>query len=191
MLASSGNWCLMSHLGGRLGMMARYTLAGSEYAPCYRHLMRLVQPHQLTEAEKFNILYQTPELLSTTADKLRWHRYRLGLRQRDVADMVGLDRGTYIHYEAGPMERYPPERLRIIASVLGVDYDWLLDDYNRFLQGEPGGQVKTLRQTAGLSVIAFAERMDVYATTVRKWEAGQVLMSKKMWEKMNCLFKTK
>ena len=175
----------MSHLGGRLGMLVRHTPAGSEYALCYRHPMRVVQPHQLTEADKFNILYPTPELLPTTGDKLRWHRYRLGLRQRDVADRVGLDRGTYIHYEAGTMERYPPDRLNSIAAILGVEHDWLLDDYNRFLQAEPGSQVRTLRETIGMSVTAFAECMGVYATTVRKWESGQVLMSKKMWKKMN------
>jgi transcriptional regulator with XRE-family HTH domain len=171
-------------------MMVRHTPTGAEYATCYRHPMHLVQPHQLTEAEKFNILYPTPELLTTTADKLRWHRYRLGLRQRDVADRVGLDRSTYIRYEAGTMDRYPPDKLSAIASVLGAEYDWLLDDYNRFLQTEPGIQVKTLRENIGLLVAVFAERMGVYATTVRKWESGQVLMSKKMWEKMNNLFTT-
>jgi transcriptional regulator with XRE-family HTH domain len=168
-------------------MMVRHTPTGSEYALCYQHPMRVLQPHQLTEAEKFNILYPNPELLTTTADKLRWHRYRLGLRQRDVADRVELDRSTYIHYEAGTMERYPPDKLSAVASVLGADYDWLLDDYNRFLQAKPGSQVRTLRETFGLSVIVFAERMGVYATTVRKWESGQVMMSKKMWKKMNDL----
>jgi len=191
MLVVIGKWRLVSHLVTRLKLMERYTPTGSEFALCYRHPMRVVQPHQLTEAEKFNIIYPTPELLTTTADKLRWHRYRMGLRQRDVADRVGLDRSTYIHYEAGTMERYPSEMLRAIATVLGAEYDWLLDDYNRFLQSEPGIQVKTLRETAALSATAFAERMGVYATTVRKWESGQVLMSKKLWEKMNGLFTTK
>ena len=79
MLGFSETWRLVSHLGRRMGMMARHTPAGSEYALCYRHSMRVVQPHQLTEAAKFNIRYPTPELLPTTADKLRWHRYRLGL----------------------------------------------------------------------------------------------------------------
>lgn len=76
-------------------IMSHYTPEAVKYAPLYIYSFRFVQPHTLVEAEKFNIRYTEPSQIHNTPDKLRWHRYRLGLRQRDVADRIGIDRSTY------------------------------------------------------------------------------------------------
>ena len=91
--------------------MSRYVNGAIIYAPFYIHSFQLVQPHTLVEAEKFNIRYSDPSQINNIPDKLRWYRYRCGLRQRDVADYAGIDRSTYSGYEEFVRDYYPIENL--------------------------------------------------------------------------------
>jgi len=54
-------------------VMTRYALDVVSYAPLYIHSFRLVQPHTLVEAEKFNLIYTDPTQIDNIADKLRWY----------------------------------------------------------------------------------------------------------------------
>ena len=114
-------------------VMSRYTNTAVVYAPLYIRSFRLVQPHTLVEAEKFNIRYSDSSQINNTPDRLRWHRYRCGLRQRDVADYAGIDRSTYSSYEEIGRDYYPIENMlesrnmsqREFARRLGVPYGTL------------------------------------------------------------------
>ena len=96
--------------------MTRYALNVVSYAPLYIHSFRLVQPHTLVEAEKFNLHYTDPSQIDNIADKLRWYRYQHGLLQRDVADYAGLDRSTYSGYENTLRDYYPNRRDRNLST---------------------------------------------------------------------------
>jgi len=82
--------------------------------------------------------YPDPKKIPTTADKLRYYRYKNALLQKDVAAYAGIEHGTYITYESGKRRQYAPNELTAFAELFGVTMDDLLDDYNRFMlnQGE-------------------------------------------------------
>jgi len=82
----SEKWHVLSHFGGRLKVMVRYDNGALRCAPLYVHSFSLFQPHKLVDAEKFNITYSDPSQLISTADKLRYYRYKKALLQRDIAD---------------------------------------------------------------------------------------------------------
>lgn len=164
--------------------MVCHSIKGVIYAPRYIHRFRLVQPHLLLEAEKFNLRYAGPEQLATIADKLRWYRYQKGLRQRDVADFAGLDRGTYVHYEEPGRDYYPLDKLEKIAELLEAPLIDLLDGYNRFLYDGQGRQIKALRQSLGLTQGEFGRRCGVGAGAVKQWESDRVRIFKATWEKL-------
>ena len=79
-------WRPICHVGSNLTLMVRHTIRAITYSPLYIHSFRLVQPHTLVEAEKFNLRYTDPSQIDNTPDKLRWYRYQKGLLQRDVAE---------------------------------------------------------------------------------------------------------
>ena len=118
--------------------MTRYALDVVSYAPLYIHSFRLVQPHTLVEAEKFNLIYTDPAQIDKIADKLRWYRYQHGLLQRDVADYAGLDRSTYSGYENTLRDYYPIEKMEKIAELFAVPVTDLLDEFNLFLYNGQG-----------------------------------------------------
>ena len=90
--------------------------------------------------------YPTPDLLNTTADKLRWHRLQNGYLQSEIADMIGVCRSTYIYYEEPSRKFYELDKLQLLADLYQVDIKCLLDDYMLFLYQGQSKQLKALRK---------------------------------------------
>lgn len=177
-------WRIFSHIGDFLHIMVRHSHDVVSYAPLYIHRFRFVQPHFLTEAEKFNITNCDPSKLVTVADKLRYYRYRSGLLQRETANHAGIERTTYSAYEEDVREYYPLDVLARIAELFDVDITDLLDAYNSFLYHGQSEQVKSLRRRTGLTQAKFAERYGVTKSQIKRWEQGKIRITKKMWEKL-------
>lgn len=162
--------------------MARRTKTGYVFAPLYRERLRFLQPHSLTEAEKFNLRYPDPSKIPTVSDKLRYYRYKKALRQRDVADYAGINRTTYADYEKGA-EFIPLDNLQRIAECLEINpRELIVDDYSRFLFEGQGQQIRAIRKRMGLTQNEFGKRLGVHGGTVKKWEGERVTISKSTWE---------
>lgn len=125
-----------------------------------------------------------PASTETTADKLRCYRIKFGLLQRDMAEMLKIDRSTYARYESGAPTGYPINVIKKCAEIFGVGTDKLLDGYNRFIFDGQGEQVKRKRLESGLDRGVFGRLYGVSGNTVRRWENGEVRMSRKMWERI-------
>lgn len=165
-------------------VMSRYTNTAVIYAPLYIHSFRLVQPHTIVEAEKFNIRYSDPSQINNTPDRLRWYRYRCGLRQRDVADYAGIDRSTYSSYEEIGRDYYPIEKMLKIAELFSIPVTELLDEYNLFLYNDQGEQLKKMRENRNMSQREFARRLGVPYGTLQQWEQNRVQMFKRAWKNL-------
>lgn len=111
----------------------------------------VVLPHKLQDAEKFDLQFSDLMEITETADKLRWLRYHKGLRQRDEAAYIGMDRSAYVHYKEYMKDFYPMEHMEKIAQLFEVSVETLLDDYNLFLRKGQGEQIKAIRLKLGLT----------------------------------------
>ena len=152
-------------------------------APMLVYSFPLLAPHHLLEAEKFNVRFTDPSQMTFTADKLRWYRYKKALLQREVADLAGIDRSTYISYENTDREYYPLEIMERIAPILGVHVTELLDDFNMFLYQNQGEQIRERRTSLGMSQVEYARYLGVNRENLRKWELNKVRIFKSTWEK--------
>ena len=103
------------------------------FAPKYIHRVPLRRAKRQCNAALCNLQYRSVEDIPATAEKLRWLRCQRNLYQIEVADYAGLERSTYIGYEEGARDSYPPDKLAKIAELFGVPVEDLLDEYNRFL----------------------------------------------------------
>lgn len=164
-------------------MMRRKTADGIKTAPMCIHSFRPIRAHTVKEAER--MAQVDPAALTSTADKLRYYRHLKGLQQKEVADHVGLYRGTYAGYEdPAARDYYPLDKLGPIADLLEVPLLDLLDDYNRFLYNGQGVQVKAFREKQGLSRKDLADRLGIWPSTIRDWECEEVRMTSATWRKL-------
>lgn len=126
----------------------------------------------------------SPKQMIHTADRLRYFRCQRNLHQAEIADYAGIDHSTYIGYEDTSRDSYPLDKLQKIAEFLQVDIVELLDSYNRFLYEGQGQKVKELRQQKHMTQAEFGALLQTTPGTVKRWEHGQVRMTKRMWKRM-------
>lgn len=168
--------------------MVRHVAAGIQYAPLFHLSLKYIQPRKLLEAETLNIVHPDPADLRTTADRLRWYRHQKGLMQREVADQIGIDRGTYSGYEEnGARDYYPLDKLVKLAELYDAPLEMLLDEYNAFLYRGQGRQIQDMMNRWGMSQGQLAERLGVWTTTVNDWVNERVRITKATWIKLTNL----
>ncbi len=134
-----------------------------------------------------NIWFETHkdklETLTTTGEKLRYYRHTHALRQEDVAKLIGIDRGTYIHYEDPAKQIYPPDHLQKLADLYGIPLTMLADEYYVFLNNSPTEYIRHRRDELGISQFAYSKYLGIPLHYVKNWERGSVRVSRASWEK--------
>ncbi len=154
------------------------------YLPLYILSFPISQYYKTVEANVYMNDNPDPKKLKTTAEKLRWFRYKNRMLQFEVAQAIGIDRSTYINYEKLEHRAYPHENLTLIAKLYSIDLIDLLDEYNMFLYNGQGKQIQALREKMNLNIYEFASLYGVKSTTVENWENESVTISKNTWTKL-------
>ena len=91
-------------------------------------------------------MYHSYSEITNPSDRMRWYRYSLGLLQKEVAAMVGMEEWLYQDLESGNFRRsFSPEIADKLAAFYFIPVKDLLDHYALFFHR--GGGV-FLRNTA-------------------------------------------
>lgn len=178
-----GKWRVFCRLGSRVYLMIQNLSGAVKFSPLFIYSFPLLAPHHLLESEKFNLRFADPGTMTETADKLRWHRYRKAMLQREVADYIGVERSTYIHYETVGRDYYPIENMRKLAALFGVPVTELLDDFNKFLYYDQGKQIREKRMSLNMTQREYADKLGVSLCNLKKWEMNRVRIFKSTWER--------
>lgn len=105
-----------------------------------------------------------PEKPNTLAEHLRKRRAQIGVRQKDVAALIGVNVWTYLLWERGrstPTVRYYPTIFRFLG------YDPFVASHGL------SGCLAAKRRQLGLTIAAAAELLGVDEGTFRRWESGE------------------
>ena len=176
-------WRVFHNLGRHSYLMVQNISGEVKFSPLFIHSFQLLAPHHLLESEKFNIRFSDPSQITEIADKLRWYRYRKALLQREIAELIGIDRSTYIRYEEYGHDYYPIEHMKKLADLYGVPVTELLDEFNLFLYNDQGKQIREIRNRLGLSRKEYAKIIGVHPGSLKKWELNTVRIFKSTWER--------
>ena len=111
---------------------------------------------------------------------MRWCRYLLGLLQKDIAAMVGIEERLYRDLESGNFRRsFSPEIADKFAALYSIPVEDILDDYTLFLHRGGGAFLRRYREAKGWSRQQLADHAKVGRTSIRCWETGQKTISQK------------
>ena len=160
-------WRVFHNLGRHSYLMVQNISGEVKFSPLFIHSFQLLAPHHLLESEKFNIRFSDPSQITEIADKLRWYRYRKALLQREIAELIGIDRSTYIRYEEYGHDYYPIEHMKKLADLYGVPVTELLDEFNLFLYNDQGKQIREIRNRLGLSRKEYAKIIGVHPGSLK------------------------
>lgn len=151
-------------------------------APMIKHSFYIPHLRTSTAMQTFFQKYYAKEE-KTLGMQLRYYRYRAGYQQKEMAEMLGIDRTTYSEYER---DKYPcpMDRLARIIRLLKIEPEKILDEYQYFLYKGQGQGIKLLRQKAKIRQWQLAKTLQVNVATVKKWEAEWVQISRDNYEKL-------
>jgi transcriptional regulator with XRE-family HTH domain len=140
----------------------------------------LAGPHTTSEAQAFFHMYHSYADIPNPWDRLRWCRYSLGLLQKDVAAMVGMEEWLYQDLESGNFRRsFSPEIADKLAAFYSIPVKDLLDDYALFFHRGGGDFLRRYREAKGWNRQQLADHAKVSRTSIRCWESGQKTISQK------------
>ena len=153
------------------------------YAPLCIHSFRLVAPHKILEAQIYNSGYHSYEEIDNIQDRLRWCRYHLGLKQREVATEIGISRASYIKLETGTSDHVGKDTVDRLSALYNVPPEDLLDSYNLFLFKGQGQQIRQYRKEHKLGKKPLARLLGTTSKCIQDWENERKTMSRESWEK--------
>lgn len=180
---SDEKWRVFRRLNDYCYIMIRNASGEVEIAPLFIYSFSLKVPHHLFEAGDFELRFPDPSRITEIRDKLRYHRYKNALLQKDVADYIGIDRGTYATYEEPGRDYYPLQNMKKIAELFGVHVTELLDDYNMFLYNNQGKQIREKRLTLNMTQNEYAQILGVHLYNLKRWEQNKVRIFKSTWKR--------
>ena len=105
-------------------------------------------------------------------DKLRYVRLSAGYMQKELADIVGIDRVTLTRLESGDVseENMKTHMLMQIAIACGFERTFCCNRYHTFLALGAGKRIKAYRRENRLTQSELADKFNVALTTVKRWE---------------------
>ena len=108
-------------------------------------------------------------------DKLRYVRLIAGLSQKELADILGIDRVTLTRLENGAVseENMKTDLLVQIATVCGFEKTYCCNDYHAFIANDAGKQIRIFRREKKLTQLQLAQILNVAHTTVKRWERNE------------------
>lgn len=108
-------------------------------------------------------------------DKLRYVRLMAGLKQSELAEMVGISRSTLLHLENGDVseENMKTNTLIRIALACGFERTFCCNPYHALLAGNIGQRIKAYRKEHRMTQQVMADIFHVCKGTVFNWEHNQ------------------
>lgn len=156
---------------------------GCGLTPLYILQVPLAGPHTTSEAQAFFHMYHSYSEITNPSDRMRWCRYSLGLLQKDVAAMAGMEEWLYRDLESGTFHRsFTPKLADKLAALYGIPVEDILDDYTLFLHRGGGDFLRRYREAKGWSRQQLADHAKVSCTSIRTWENGQKSISHKCFD---------
>ncbi|MFQ5679709.1 MAG: helix-turn-helix domain-containing protein [Gemmatimonadota bacterium] len=135
-------------------------------------------------------------LLRTLGDHLRRRRAELQLKQRQVANLIGVHKDTIANWERNRTEpeiRYLPAIVDCLGHVPNIAGDDSPGSF-RLAEAESGenlpARLRLARQRLGLSQRTLAERLCVDESSVWGWENGHHRPIRRHRERVEALVKS-
>ena len=103
--------------------------------------------------------------------------------QTEVAQQVGMTYSVYKSIEEGFTQHIPKEHVERLAQFYHVPVTDFLDEFNRFLYDGQAIRIRAYREALGLGKKTFARKMGISIRSLREWESGKKVISRKCWER--------
>lgn len=152
------------------------------YLPAHSELIANEQQNLLVALPFCNVVLNAqkpilkgyPVEVKTIGDRIKKHRLDLGLKQKDVADQLGVSISNIAYFERNAA--FPSLSLmQKVTSFLGYN------PYGDLITLEASARLKAARERLGLEVNDAAKLLNVTPAILGRWERGKGMSKKTDW----------
>lgn len=122
---------------------------------------------------------------STIGEQIKYYRVLQDIKQEDLCKKLGVTREALFHIENRDMKLVDIKLLESVIKELKIEDKLIInDDYIEFLLNDPCEKIKSIRKQMNLSLVNFADMLQVSDTSVRRWENGNCHISREKYNKL-------
>lgn len=126
-----------------------------------------------------------PEMGMSLGSQIKYYREFKGLSQEELGQAVGMTKWGIRHIENDEMRLVNLKLLDKIITFLDIKDKVKYDDpYIAFIINNPAAQIKAYRKKKNITMYHLSELLNTAYSTVKKWENGKCIISRKCYERL-------
>ena len=126
---------------------------------------------------------------SSIGQQIKYYRELKGLTQEELGKAIGITKHTIRRIENQEMLLVNLPLLDKLITYLNIKNKInYTDDYIKFLMNNPAIQIQNYRKTKNITMYELSKILDTSYSTIKRWENGKSIISRKCYEKLKKLF---
>lgn len=105
------------------------------------------------------------------------------MTQAGAAERIGVRENVYKAIEEGVTQHIPRDMAQALAKLYQAPVTDFLDEFNRFLYDGQAARIRRYRESLGMGRKPFARFTGIPLSSLRCWEDGKQVISRKCWER--------
>ena len=140
-------------------------------------------PRKLLETQLLNKKHHSYEDIDNIPDRLRFCQHKLGLMQKEVAQIIGIPRITYINLETVIKTAFIKQQRTSFPNSIISPYTIFLMITTAFCLADRAKLIREYRESLNLGKRPFARLVSIADNMLRLWENERKQVSLKSLEK--------
>ena len=113
--------------------------------------------------------------------QVKYYRVKNNVKQTELASILNVTREVILNLENKDKRLYNIDNLNKILNIVDKDNELKINDkYVEFILSNPSKKIRLYRKRYNLNKKEFAKLIGVHYKTVRCWETGKNIISKKI-----------
>ncbi len=133
-------------------------------------------------------MLKLPSTDMSLGSQIKYYRSFKGISQEELAKAVGVSKFTVMRIENNEMLLVNLALLDKLISHLDIEdkisYE---DDYIEFIKNNPAEQIRAYRKKKNITMYQLSELLNTAYSTVKHWENGTCVISRKCYERLKQL----
>lgn len=122
---------------------------------------------------------------SSIGEQIKYYRCMAGLRQDELANKIGFERGMISKYENKEIKLLNVKAFKAIMQELDIEDKMIVhDDYISFMLNNPIQQLLDFKIKNNIESTDLSKLIDTDISVIKRWERGQSQMTRASYNKL-------
>lgn len=122
---------------------------------------------------------------SSIGEQIKYYRCMAGLRQDELANKIGFERGMISKYENKEIKLLNVKAFKAIMQELDIEDKMIVhDDYISFMFNNPIQQLLDFKIKNNIESTDLSKLIDTDISVIKRWERGQSQMTRASYNKL-------